>query len=80
MTAYGERRATEAIRRHRLSERLFHDTLGVHEDLLDENAARIEHTLSADATQKLCTFLRHPQTCPHGSPIPRGTCCVTSRI
>lgn len=80
LTAYGERRASEAIRRHRLSERLFHDTLGVHEDLLDENAARIEHTLSADATQKLCTFLKHPQTCPHGSPIPRGTCCVTGRI
>ena len=74
-TAHGERRAAEAIRRHRLSERLFHDTLGVHADLLDENAARIEHTLSPAATEKLCVFLRHPQTCPHGSPIPSGPCC-----
>ncbi len=80
LTAHGERRAAEAIRRHRLSERLFHDTFGIHEDLLDENAARIEHTLSAQVTEKLCTFLKHPQTCPHGSPIPRGECCGKNRI
>ena len=74
-TARGERRAMEVIRRHRLAERLFFDTLGLDQALLDENACKIEHTLTQEITTKLCTFLKHPATCPHGSPIPRGACC-----
>ncbi|HVB28430.1 MAG TPA: iron dependent repressor, metal binding and dimerization domain protein [Terriglobia bacterium] len=75
LTRQGERRAREVIRRHRLSERLFYEMFAIHEDLLDENACKIEHSLSAEVTEKLCIFLKHPQTCPHGSPIPRGVCC-----
>ena len=74
-TRHGERRAVEVIRRHRLSERLFYELFAIHEDLLDENACKIEHSLSAEVTEKLCIFLKHPQTCPHGSPIPPGACC-----
>jgi putative ABC transport system ATP-binding protein len=75
LTAHGAPRAREIIRRHRLAERLFFDTFGLEEDLLDANACRIEHTLSPEVTEKLCRFLKHPETCPHGSPIPRGACC-----
>ncbi len=75
LTQQGDRRAREVIRRHRLSERLFFEMLGIHEDLLDENACKIEHSLTPEVTEKLCIFLKHPQTCPHGSPIPRGVCC-----
>ena len=25
-------------------------------------------------------FLGHPQTCPHGKPIPRGECCKKYRV
>ncbi len=74
-TPQGQRRANEVIRRHRLSERLFYEMFQIHEDLLDENACKIEHSLSAEVTEKLCIFLKHPQTCPHGSPIPPGACC-----
>jgi len=74
-TAQGKRRAGEVIRRHRLSERLFYEMFQIHEDLLDENACKIEHSLSTEVTEKLCIFLKHPQTCPHGSPIPPGVCC-----
>ncbi len=74
-TARGEERALEIIRRHRLAERLFFDTFGLEEALLDANACKIEHTLSPEVTTKICTFLSHPLTCPHGSPIPRGACC-----
>ena len=76
LTGHGERRARAIIRRHRLAERLFYDTFGLDQALLDDNACKIEHTLGPEVTEKLCTFLKHPQTCPHGSPIPRGTCCV----
>ena len=75
LTSLGEPRAKEAIRRHRLAERLLHDTFAIDSDLVDEHACRIEHTLSPRVTLKICTFLKHPQTCPHGSPIPPGVCC-----
>jgi len=74
-SAKGQRQATHAIRRHRLSERLFYEMFQIHEDLLDENAGKIEHSLSAEVTERLCVLLKHPQTCPHGSPIPPGVCC-----
>jgi putative ABC transport system ATP-binding protein len=78
LSRQGEQRARDVIRRHRLAERLFFDTFGLDAALLDANACRIEHTLSPVVTEKLCTFLKHPETCPHGSPIPRGACCPHS--
>ena len=75
LTSLGEPRAKEAIRRHRLAERLLHDTFAIDNDVVDEHACRIEHTLSPQVTEKICIFLKHPQTCPHGSPIPPGVCC-----
>ncbi len=74
-TQHGERRAREVIRRHRLAERLFNETFGIGLDQVDENACKIEHTLGPEVTEKLCVFLKHPKTCPHGSPIPAGACC-----
>ena len=71
----GEARARHVLRRHRLSERLFFETFGIDKDVVDEHAGKIEHSLSPEVTEKICTFLHHPQTCPHGSPIPRGACC-----
>ena len=72
----GEARARHVLRRHRLSERLFFDTFGIGADVVDEHAAKIEHSLSPEVTEKICAFLHHPLTCPHGSPIPRGECCL----
>jgi putative ABC transport system ATP-binding protein len=75
LTERGDRRAREVVRRHRLAERLFYNTFGLDEALLDASACKIEHTLGPEVTEKICVFLNHPATCPHGSPIPRGTCC-----
>jgi putative ABC transport system ATP-binding protein len=75
-TPHGEGRARDVIRRHRLAERLFHETFGIGLDEVDENACKIEHTLGPEVTEKLCVFLKHPKTCPHGSPIPAGACCA----
>ena len=76
LTDNGERRANYLVRRHRLAERLFFETFGLHEALLHENACKIEHSLNPEVTDKICTFLNHPKTCPHGDPIPRGVCCL----
>jgi len=76
LTPRGEERAAFAVRRHRLAERLFYETFGINEELLHENALKIDPVLSLEVTQKICTYLHHPRTCPHGDPIPRGECCI----
>jgi DtxR family Mn-dependent transcriptional regulator len=45
---------------------------------IEQQACKFEHILSPEATDKICTFLGHPRTCPHGAPIPPGPCCGTS--
>jgi putative ABC transport system ATP-binding protein len=75
-TATGRQRAMDVIRRHRLAERLFTQTLQVeNEEEIEQQACKFEHILSPEVTEKICSFLGHPQTCPHGSPIPPGECC-----
>ena len=79
-TEKGRKRAEDVIRRHRLAERLFTQTFHVHDEKeVAEQACRFEHILSPEATDSICTFLGHPRTCPHGSPIPAGDCCLTSK-
>ncbi|MDI6801988.1 MAG: metal-dependent transcriptional regulator [Thermodesulfovibrionales bacterium] len=63
------------IRRHRLAERLFVDIFDLSGDIVHEDACKMEHILSEELTDSVCTFLGHPPTCPHGKPIPRGECC-----
>src|SRR5713226_3001400 len=76
LTARGRQRAADIIRRHRLAERLFTDSLALEsESEIEQQACKFEHILSPEATEKICTFLGHPRTCPHGAPIPRGQCC-----
>ena len=75
-TAAGHQRAADVIRRHRLAERLFTQTLKVqNEDEIEQQACKFEHILSPEVTEKICSFLGHPVNCPHGSPIPAGECC-----
>jgi putative ABC transport system ATP-binding protein len=75
-TERGKRRAEDVIRRHRLAERLFTDSLAMdNEAEIEQQACRFEHILSPEATDKICSFLGHPRTCPHGAPIPPGPCC-----
>jgi len=76
LTPRGHKRAADIIRRHRLAERLFTDSLAMDSETeIEQQACKFEHILSAEATDKICAFLGHPRTCPHGSPIPPGPCC-----
>jgi putative ABC transport system ATP-binding protein len=76
LTPQGRERASSIIRRHRLAERLFTDSLAMDsESEIEQQACKFEHILSPEATDKICTFLGHPRTCPHGAPIPPGECC-----
>jgi putative ABC transport system ATP-binding protein len=75
-TKKGRQRAASVIRRHRLAERLFTESLGMqNQSEITEQACKFEHILSAEATERICAFLGHPTTCPHGATIPPGECC-----
>ena len=79
LTASGRPEAAQAVRRHRLAERLLTDVLATEEARLDEHACRFEHVLVDGVDESICTLLGHPRFCPHGKPIPRGKCCRQMR-
>ena len=79
-TERGRAKASDIIRRHRLAERLFTQTLEMENEAeIEQQACKFEHILSPEATEKICTLLGHPATCPHGAPIPTGPCCAKAR-
>lgn len=71
----GEELARDITRRHRLAERLLTDVLALSTSAVDPNACKLEHIISPEVAQSICTLLGHPSQCPHGSPIPKGNCC-----
>lgn len=76
-TERGRKRAEDVIRRHRLAERLFTESFGMEDEAeVEEQACKFEHILSPEATERICSFLGHPKTCPHGALIPQGECCT----
>jgi putative ABC transport system ATP-binding protein len=75
LTDRGKSRARDVVRRHRLAERLFKDTFRIDEHEAHTQACKFEHIISPELDEKICSFLGHPTTCPHGNPIPPGSCC-----
>lgn len=78
LTVEGRRQAAGVLRRHRLSERLFADILGLPWDRVYDEAMRFEHALTPEAEARLASLLNHPETCPHGGPIPTADGSVSS--
>jgi putative ABC transport system ATP-binding protein len=79
LTPGGSRRARGVVRRHRLAERLFKDTFAIEDSEVHNQACKFEHIISPELDQRICSFLGHPKTCPHGNPIPPGDCCNGKR-
>ena len=77
LTEPGQRRARDVVRRRRLAERLFTDTFSIANAEADSQACKFEHIISPELDERICKFLGHPKTCPHGNPIPPGPCCQT---
>ncbi len=80
LTEDGNVLARGLIRRHRLAERLFKDVFELRDDQVETDACKMEHILSEELTDSVCTFLGHPPTCPHGKPIPKGECCKKYKV
>lgn len=79
-TEKGHTRARGLIRRLRLAERLLTDIFEMRDDTVITDACKMEHILSEELTDSVCTFLGHPRKCPHGYPIPRGDCCEKYKV
>lgn len=75
----GREEGKKTIRRHRLAERLMMDVFNIKGEEGDDKACQFEHLLHEGVDTKLCTMLNHPDTCPHGKPIPPGECCHQAR-
>ncbi|KXA99167.1 hypothetical protein AKJ48_02520 [candidate division MSBL1 archaeon SCGC-AAA261O19] len=73
LTKKGRKIARQTIRNHRLIETLMKKTLGQEVD--EKVACGIEHHLTKEFADALCTELGHPRKCPHDDPIPKGDCC-----
>ncbi len=69
LTSTGRRIAGKIIRKHRLLERFLHDVLKIDKGNVHDQACGMEHSLSDDAAEALCRFLKHPDRCPDNGKI-----------
>lgn len=70
LTEKGRKLALKVLRKHRLAERLLTDILQMDWSKAHETACKLEHAIPEDMIKPLEKALKHPQTCPHGNPIP----------
>jgi DtxR family Mn-dependent transcriptional regulator len=70
LTEEGEAAALEVIRHHRLLERYLMEHLGFDESEVHGQAERLEHHISEEFEDRIAELMGHPETCPHGKPIP----------
>ncbi|ABS05016.1 iron dependent repressor [Kineococcus radiotolerans SRS30216 = ATCC BAA-149] len=70
LTEAGEAKAMRVMRKHRLTERLLTDVIGLEWSLVHEEACRWEHVVSEEVEKRLVAILDHPHSSPYGNPIP----------
>ncbi|MCC7125917.1 MAG: FeoA domain-containing protein [Acidobacteria bacterium] len=70
LTPEGERVALHVVRAHRLWELYLADEIGVPLGQVHARAERAEHRLSPEDADRLSAAMGHPETDPHGDPIP----------
>lgn len=70
LTRQGEQAAARYIRRHRLTELFLVRVLGIAWDQVDALTDQMEHALPEVVIERINAVLGHPQTCPHGYPVP----------
>ncbi len=72
LTAAGRALALRVLRRHRLIEQFLAQTLNLTWDEVHEEAEHMEHAVSDWLVDRIDAYLGHPQTDPHGDPIPKA--------
>jgi DtxR family transcriptional regulator, Mn-dependent transcriptional regulator len=72
LTQSGKKLALRVLRRHRLIELFLAHTLELSWDEVHEEAEHMEHAVSDRLVDRIDDYLGHPQTDPHGDPIPKS--------
>lgn len=70
LTPSGKKVALDIIRKHRLWETFLHKVLGLTMHEIHREAELLEHLTSSFLADRISDYLGHPQTDPHGDPIP----------
>ncbi|HEX9389373.1 MAG TPA: metal-dependent transcriptional regulator [Anaerolineales bacterium] len=78
LTKAGKRSARTVVRRHMLTEWMIARMLPWSK--LHQEAHNLEHAISSEVEAALFEELGHPQTCPHGNPLPGCEEAVSSWI
>jgi DtxR family Mn-dependent transcriptional regulator len=72
LTPAGEKLAALVVRRHRLIELFLVQVLGFGWDEVHDEAEQLEHVVSDRLIQRIDEMLGHPESDPHGDPIPNA--------
>ncbi|HVT29887.1 MAG TPA: metal-dependent transcriptional regulator [Lacipirellulaceae bacterium] len=72
LTSAGRALALRVLRRHRLIEQFLTQTLHLTWDEVHEEAEHMEHAVSDSLIDRIDGYLGHPDTDPHGDPIPKA--------
>src|SRR5215216_8000559 len=80
LTAEGRRVALNVLRKHRLVETFLVNVLKMDWSKVHEEAEQLEHAISDEVLDRLDALLGHPETDPHGDPIPSRQGKLASQV
>ena len=66
----GDHLARKLIRKHRLVETFLEKVLQMDDQIVHEEAEKLEHVISDNLMYRIDSYLKFPEKDPHGSPIP----------
>jgi DtxR family Mn-dependent transcriptional regulator len=72
LTPAGLKLALSLVRKHRLWETFLVERLGFGWEQVHDIAEQLEHVDSVELVERLDAYLGHPQSDPHGDPIPKS--------
>ncbi len=68
LTPEGNKIARDVIRRHETLRHFFTEILNVDPEIADEDACKMEHSISRTTLERLAKFVEFVNTCPRGEP------------
>jgi DtxR family transcriptional regulator, Mn-dependent transcriptional regulator len=80
LTGEGRRMALNVLRKHRLVETFLVNVLKMDWAKVHDEAEQLEHAISDEVLDRLDALLGHPETDPHGDPIPSRQGKLSSQV
>ncbi|MDP6139169.1 MAG: metal-dependent transcriptional regulator [Candidatus Woesearchaeota archaeon] len=71
LTAKGKKESLKVTKKHRIIELFLSEILRLDQNLIHEEAHKLEHAFCDESISKINKLLKNPKSCPHGKPIPK---------